>query len=219
MNEKTNVLIRIINAIVDYLFKGGLTKDTKKVVTKVLPNSDYRNLRALKKAAGEIGVKEVVGSGNNMQVVKYHAYARKDNDIKKGLADSVPWCSSFVCYVLESVGMGSTNSMTARSYEKWGRSTRKNPLPGDIAVYWRGSRNGWQGHVGFFLKETDNYIYTLGGNQSNAVNVSKYSKSKLLDIRRSSKHQPITAGQKKELKELAEKLISGKKIDKDGSVV
>ena len=180
--------------------------------------ADFRNKKALLTAAGEIGVKEVIGEGNNKQVVKYHAFARKDNDLSKGLADSVPWCASFVCYVLENSGMGSTNSMQARSFLKWGVSTKKKPLPGDLVVFWRGSKSGWQGHVGFYLEETEQYIYVLGGNQNDEVNVSRYSKSKLLDIRRSSKARKLTEPEEDYLWDTADKLIDGKSISTDGKV-
>ena len=187
--------------------------------TKYKPNSrDFRNSSALKVAAREIGQKEVVGSGNNRQVVKYHAYARKDNNVSKGLADSVPWCASFVCFVLENSGMASTNSMQARSFLNWGRSTRSKPLPGDLVVFWRGSKDSWQGHVGFFLEETSSYIYVLGGNQNDSVNVSRYSKSKLLDIRRSTKHIKLNEPQEDMLWDMAEDLIKGRKIQTDGKV-
>lgn len=189
---------------------------------KKLPDrqfKDHRNRKALLTAAGEIGVKEVTGSGNNKHIVKYHAYARNDNDVSKGLADSVPWCASFVCFVLENSGMGSTNSMQARSFLRWGISSKAKPLPGDLVVFWRGSKNGWQGHVGFYLGETESFIYCLGGNQSDSVNVARYSKSKLLDIRRSSKARELSEVEEDELWDIADRLIAGKQIDTDGKVV
>lgn len=150
------------------------------------------NERALAFASQEIGVKEVAGTGNNPRIVKYHSYARQDNDLTKGQPDSVAWCSSFVCFVMEMIGRTSTNSMAARSWLQWGRSFKSNPLPGDIVVFWRVSSTSWQGHVGFYVGEDASHIFVLGGNQSNAVNVQRYAKSQLLDIRRSSKHEPIT---------------------------
>jgi uncharacterized protein (TIGR02594 family) len=174
-----------------------------------------RNKAILQFASLEIGQKEVQGSGNNKQVVKYHAYAREDNDLKKGLNDSVPWCASFIAYILEAnpyIKMTSTNKLNARSYLKWGLSSKRRPVAGDIVVFWRGSISGWQGHVGFYLNETDKYIYVLGGNQSGSVSVSRYAKSRMLDIRRSSRMEPITKDQEDELYAMADALIKGKKI-------
>ena len=54
---------------------------------------------------------------------------------------------------------------------------------GDIAVFWRGSKEGQEGHVGLYISETPNFVYVLGGNQLDQVNISKISKAKLLDYR------------------------------------
>ena len=184
---------------------------------KILPSKDYRNMRVLKLAAKEIGVKEVSGSGSNKIIDRYYDEVSATGDSPH--KDDVPWCGAYVGAMVKRAKMGIVKTaLTARSWAKWGVSTRKKPLPGDLAVYWRGSRNGWKGHVGFFLKETDSFIYTLGGNQSNAVNVSRYSKSKLLDIRRSSKHIKLTKDQENELHNLAKDIIAGKRIETDGKV-
>lgn len=179
-----------------------------------------RNEKALRIAQLEIGTKEVSGSGNNAKVVEYHRYASKSNKVEQ--PDSVPWCSSFVCYIVEKSGMGSTNSMMARSWLKWGVSTRKDPMPGDIVVYWRGNKSGWKGHVGIYLRTNrDGSIVTLGGNQSDEVNITSYSASKLLDIRRSSKARPYDSEDRDLLELLAHSIINGKglaSIGKDGKV-
>lgn len=186
-----------------------------------------RNELILQVAASELGVKELKGSANNSQVVQYHKYASKSNEVEQ--PDSVPWCSSFVCFVVENVfptyqnpdnkPMGSTNSMMARSWLKWGVSTKDKPLPGDIVVYWRGEKSGWQGHVGIFLKENRNgTIITLGGNQSDEVNISSYSRGKLLDYRRSSKARKYTQRDVERLKNMAQMIIDGETIQGPGSL-
>ncbi len=218
------LLEKIIDAIMRFF--SFLTSKTKGTPVYRPPGSDKRynrNRAALLRAAEELGVKEVVGNGNNAKVVRYHAYARKDNDPTKGLADSVPWCSSFVCFVLENCfgpddGMQSTNSMQARSYLNWGLSSKKAPLPGDIVVFWRGAKDDWRGHVGFYLGETTSFIYVLGGNQSDAVTIARMSKSKFLDTRRSSKQPDLSEPEQDELWDIADDLISGKEIDTSGKV-
>ena len=176
------------------------------------PPKFFRNERVLAAAAKEIGVKEVPGKGNNPQVVKYHKYATVKND--KGMDDSVPWCASFVAYCLEQVGMGSTNNKAARSYLKWGVSSAKDPLPGDIVVFWRGSRTGWMGHVGFLVeKKLNGELYVLGGNQSDEVNVKKFRPTQLLDIRRSSKMHKLSPQERERLLQLASKVKYGGKIE------
>jgi hypothetical protein len=58
---------------------------------------------------------------------------------------------------------------------------------GDIVVFPRGDQ-GWQGHVGFYVKEQviDDklYYYILGGNQKNKVSVELYPADKAIGIRR-----------------------------------
>lgn len=179
-------------------------------------HGDSRNAKVLKKAWGEIGTKEIPGTGNNPDIVKYHRYASKNNDEDK--PDSVPWCASFVCYILEAVGMQSTNSRMARSYERWGKSSKKSPLPGDIVVFWRGSKTATTGHVGFWIDETESYIYVLGGNQNDEVNVSRISKSKLLDIRRSSKDYDLDESKQKTLFSMAKQIRSGVEVPVAGNL-
>lgn len=193
-------------------------KDPNQTELPVETDLPSRNEKVLRIGSLEIGTKEVSGSGNNQKVVEYHKYASKSNKVEQ--PDSVPWCSSFVCYVAEKSGMGSTDSMMARSWLKWGISTMDDPMPGDIVVYWRGSKTGWKGHVGIFLrKNLDGSIVTLGGNQSDEVNVSSYAGSKVLDFRRSSKSRDITnAKDRLLLQVLAESIIKGKQIAIGGSV-
>lgn len=126
------------------------------------------------------GTKEIKG-GENPVILGFFESVGHDW-VKE---DEVAWCAAYVGAVLEEAGIRSTSSLAARSYLKWGKEV-KTPRYGDIVVFWRGKKNSWQGHVGFFVREEGNYIYCLGGNQRNAVNVSRYPKSRLLGYRRPS---------------------------------
>jgi uncharacterized protein (TIGR02594 family) len=53
----------------------------------------------------------------------------------------------------------------------------------DIVIFERGI-DGVSGHVGFYAGMEGNNIQVLGGNQSDSVNISPYSKDKLLGVRR-----------------------------------
>jgi hypothetical protein len=57
------------------------------------------------------------------------------------------------------------------------------PEIGDIAVFKRGTM-GWQGHVGFYVKNDGAYVWVLGGNQSDEVKISRYLGMDLLSYRR-----------------------------------
>lgn len=149
--------------------KEPLVKLPESPVDKVLPNDPSW----LKTAFKEEGVKEISGLRHNPRIIEYHQITTL-----KATTDEVPWCSSFVCWVMELSGIGSTRSAAARSWLKWGTALQQ-PKRGCIAVFSR-PPNAQSGHVAFYLYETDSHIVVLGGNQSNEVRVSKYSKSNLL---------------------------------------
>ena len=186
-----------------------------------------RNELILRTAIKELGVKEIQGSGNNQRVVEYHKFASKSNKVEQ--PDSVPWCSSFVCFVVEHCipafnnpdgkPMSSTNSMMARSWEKWGISTKKYPMAGDIAVFWRGSKTGWQGHVAILLRvNKDGSLVCIGGNQNDEVNITTFSASRLLDIRRSSKARVYDDEEAAVLYTIAHNIINGKILVGEGKL-
>lgn len=53
-----------------------------------------------------------------------------------------------------------------------------------MVVFWRGSRGGWLGHVGFYAgRDAQGRILVLGGDQGNAVSVRPYSADQLLGYR------------------------------------
>lgn len=104
--------------------------------------------------------------------------------------DSVAWCAAFVGHCLEKAGLRSTRRLNARSYLEWGIPVDlADAQPGDIVVFSRGSKS-WQGHVGFFVKTAGATIEVLGGNQSDAVNIQRYAKSRLLGVRRAGNVAP-----------------------------
>ena len=103
----------------------------------------------------------------------------------------IEWCAAFANAILEKSELPSNKDhkypLVARSFLDWGKKVDK-PKLGDIVVFPRGSQ-GWQGHVGFYVKEQTIdgvlYYYILGGNQKNSVRVDLYRADKALGIRRS----------------------------------
>lgn len=124
-----------------------------------------------------IGVREIAGAEHNDDIVSYFAEAGFSG-IKD---DETAWCAAFANAMVKRGGREGTGSLLARSFLKWGVEL-KTPRLGCIAVFKRGNST-WQGHVGFYVGETATHIRVLGGNQSNAVNVRSYPKSKLLGYR------------------------------------
>ena len=130
-------------------------------------------------ALKEYGTWEWKGKDHNPQVLKYS----KDIGLKWVKDDETAWCSIFVNWCLKKAGKPITGEVRARSFLQYGTSTKK-PEVGDIVVFWRESKAGVLGHVAFYISETPNFIYCLGGNQNQQVNISKYSKLNLLDYRK-----------------------------------
>lgn len=132
-------------------------------------------------AINEIGVKEIAGTRHSKRILEY----AKESGFTWVNDDETPWCSIFMNWVTKKAGLKQSGSASARSWLNVGE-TVNNPEPGDIVIYYRGSINSWQGHVGIFMGFSidGNRIYTLGGNQIDAVSISAYAADKLLGFRR-----------------------------------
>jgi uncharacterized protein (TIGR02594 family) len=133
---------------------------------------------ALQLARAEVGTREWAGKRNNPRVMDYYTDAGHP-EIR---SDEVSWCAAFVCAMLERSGISSPKTLAARGFLTWGREVAK-PYPGCVVVFWRGSPKSWQGHVGFWVGETDTHVLCLGGNQSDGVNVARFKKSQVLGYR------------------------------------
>lgn len=134
--------------------------------------------RWLVEARRHIGLREIYGRQHNPQILKWWQLIRAPFT-----DDETPWCAGYVGGVLEHVGIRSSRSAMARSYLKWGKPLTT-PIPGAVVVFWRGSRNGSSGHVGFYVgKDQRGNIMCLGGNQSDKVSIAPFSTSRLLGYR------------------------------------
>lgn len=131
-------------------------------------------------ALSQYGVKEIPGDQDNPQILKYFDDMGFDG---KKLKDETAWCSIFLNWVAMKSGLPYSGKLDARSWLKIGRKV-ENPQLGDVVVFWRGNPDSWMGHVGFYIRETKNWIYVLGGNQSNQVKIAAYPKKRLLEYRR-----------------------------------
>ena len=126
------------------------------------------------------GVTEVRGAKDNPRVLDlFNELGFNGNDLK----DETSWCAAFVNAILKRAGMPYQRKLNARSFLQLGEQVF-NPQLGDVVVFWREHPTSWKGHVGFYINETENYIYVLGGNQSNQVKISAYPKYRLLEYRR-----------------------------------
>lgn len=137
-------------------------------------------------ARGYIGLTEGPGPADNPKILEM--YASVGHDWVEH--DSVAWCAAFVGHCLETAGIRSTRKLTARSYLDWGVPVAVTEAQqGDIGVIARGS-SSWQGHVFFIDRIEGAWVWGLGGNQDDAVNVKRYPASKLLGVRRAGNVAP-----------------------------
>ena len=128
-------------------------------------------------AWGELGVAEGAGGTDNPRIVSYYDAVGR-NDVRH---DDVPWCAAFAGAMLARAGLSGTGSLLARSYLNWGEAIEA-ARTGAIAVLERGGEP-WAGHVGFVVGEDQERIYLLGGNQSDAVTVEGFARSRLISFR------------------------------------
>lgn len=133
----------------------------------------------------EKGTKERPGAPDNPRIAEYlHSTtigAPYDDN------DETPWCSAFVCWVVDGVrkrlgnmAPQSTRSARARDWLSWGIQCPA-PLRGAIVVFRRGT--GPRGHVAFCLGASKDGIRVIGGNQAEAVTENTYPESHVLGYR------------------------------------
>ena len=136
-------------------------------------------MKHLSIALKEFGVKEIAGKSHNSEVLKY--FTETGHEWVKD--DETAWCSAFANWVCKKAGLEYSGALNARSWLNIGCEV-DTPEVGDVVVFWRGNPDGWQGHVAFFVRQTKDWIYVLGGNQNNQVKISAYHKNRLLGYRR-----------------------------------
>ena len=144
------------------------------------------NPRWLTVAYRYVGVREVSGPKHNPTIIRWleklRAWWRNDE---------TPWCGVFVAHCMSEAALPYPKLyMRARAWDDYGALLRRDRLaPGAILVF---DRKGG-GHVGFYVGEDAGFYYVLGGNQSNAVNVMKLGKSRLV-ASRWPRGEPVTGG-------------------------
>jgi len=105
-------------------------------------------------------------------------------------ASEIAWCGAFVGMCIATALPNEpmvANPLGSRNWLKFGQQIGS-PHVGAVAVFWRGSKSGWQGHVGFVVGHDETHLHILGGNQSNSVSVARISKDRLLGYRWPSSH-------------------------------
>ena len=171
--------IRLLGRLIAMWRKRRADKVMRSAYSRRKARKSAFNPRWVKEARKYIGLKEVPGKRHNPAILRWWKAIKTPWFI----SDEVPWCAGFCGGILEEVGIISSRSARARSFEKWGEKLSK-PVYGCIAVFWRGSRSGTQGHVAFVVgKDRQGRLMCLGGNQGDAVSIKPFSTDRVLSYR------------------------------------
>lgn len=175
---------RSIAALKAYQAKNGLVADGvpgSATIAKLDPHAYvsvtpvwYSEAQRLK------GVRETAGKASNSVITGWaKAIGGWVAGVYKG--DDIPWCGLFVAHCIGATlpaEVMPSNPLSALAWGSFG-SPLKEGRVGAIVVF---KRPGG-GHVGFYVGEDATAIHVLGGNQSDAVTVTRVAKSRLVGFR------------------------------------
>lgn len=110
--------------------------------------------KIIKIAQSQIGKGEQYGNNKGPEVKKY----------TKG--KEISWCAGFVSWTLDKANISKKGYiLSAKEYwNKYKINRVKEPRPGDVICFYRGSRGDWTGHVGIIEKVQGQKITTIEGN-------------------------------------------------------
>lgn len=127
-----------------------------------------------------VGLREIPGPRHNPVIVGWM------KDLSNGAIDDdeTAWCAAYTGAVLQEAGLKlPSNPLSARAYLELPMKLDR-PAVGAVAIYWRGSKSGWQGHVGFVGgKDQNGNVVLLSGNADNMVKWGSYDNARLLGYR------------------------------------
>lgn len=128
------------------------------------------------------GVAEVVGKGSNATILGWRDELNAAGVNILGYSDDdIPWCGLFAAIVAHRAGKAvPENPLWARDWAKFGNPVVRAAL-GDVLVF---ERPGGGGHVGFYVGEDRTAFHVLGGNQGNAVTITRIRKERCVAVRR-----------------------------------
>lgn len=134
------------------------------------------------------GLKEVKGEANNPIILDWGKQLGGWQG-ESYTADSIPWCGLFMA----KVAMDSSVTMPAKMVwlraKDWAKVGKRSDVAGlgDILIF---DRKGG-GHVGLYICEDETHYHVLGGNQRDAVSITRIAKDRIADIRRVAEHEGV----------------------------
>lgn len=121
-------------------------------------------------ALKEVGQAEVTGKKANPRILEYFKASKFWGTDDSGGSNA--WCASFVAWVMKENGHVAVESaFRAKAWSSFGKKI-SDPIYGAIGIKTR--RGG--GHVAFVVGQSSDgkYLFMLGGNQGDMVQVKKY---------------------------------------------
>lgn len=133
------------------------------------------------------GTLEVPGISNNSTIMEW---AKETGLQAIYTADKIPWCGLFMAVVAKRAGKSFPSTpLWALSWSKFGVEAGQ-PRLGDVLTF---TRQGG-GHVGLYIGEDATAYHVLGGNQADAVSITRIAKTRLHKVRRPAyKNIPASA--------------------------
>jgi len=140
--------------------------------------------KMLLQALSEYGTLEVVGNGNNPKILAWAQEVGSEvAEVYK--ADAIPWCGLAMAIFAQRAGkMLPKSPLWALSWAVFGDYI-ETPMLGDVLVFTRRTADGKKaGHVSLYVGEDKTTYHCLGGNQSDAINITRIVKTRLYTSRR-----------------------------------
>lgn len=127
-------------------------------------------------ARAKLGVRETPGPANNPTIM---GWAASLGAKVLGIAfngDATAWCGLFAAKCISEAGLTPPPiAIRAKSWAAWGKPLAAAVLaPGAVLVFERAGG----GHVGFYVGEDATAYHVLGGNQTDAVTITRIAKGR-----------------------------------------
>jgi uncharacterized protein (TIGR02594 family) len=141
-------------------------------------------------ARAKLGTREIPGRTHNNALISVLNTAARWNGVR-WVDDEMAWCGGFIAACLVEVGVEPVKlAARAKSWAAYGSLLRTDRLaPGAIMVF--GREGG--GHVAFYVGQDATHYHVLGGNQGNAVSVTRIARNRLI-ASRWPKGEPVIGG-------------------------
>lgn len=124
-----------------------------------------------------LGVRETPGGASDPVIL---SWAEEIGVADVYNRDEIPWCGLFAGVVVKRAGWSVVpGPLWARNWTRFGGPSAV-PGLGDVLAFSRGTG----GHVGFYVAEDPVAYHVLGGNQGDAVSITRIEKGRLIAARR-----------------------------------